>query len=161
MCGIASICQNNMKTCCECGRPIRKGELCWRIQNPSPAEGSRHICEACMTHLSHADEYDFKMSRIESGHAEHHGKCMRCKDKLRAGDRIGMIRVRPYHTVINRGVVKSTARKSRVCVPCLKEMQEEIKVFRRGMYQEDAVKHLTGNSEFLRERAKEILNGKS
>lgn len=160
MCGKASISKNNRKTCCNCGRSIRIGDFCWQVQQRSGGDGTRHICESCAELLTQARMIDVMSSRISGAVVRTPNcKCARCKTDIPRGDRAGFIRIRPEHTVVNRGVVSTVSRKKKICYACLDEIQQEIKVYRYGIDVYEAARYLTGNSVMLKEVAMEALNG--
>ena len=159
MCGTASISKNNRKTCCNCGRSIRKGDFCWQVQEKNGSDGTRHICESCTDLLTLALEVDVRSSRITGGVVKMPNcRCARRRSGIPRGEKAGFVRVRPEHTVINRGVVETVSRKKKICSSCLQEISQEIRAYRRGINFYDAVKYLTSNSVLLKELAMEASN---
>ena len=151
---------NNRKTCCDCGRKIKKGEYCWRVQdNDSKTDGTRHICEACSVHLARSLTMDIRTSRISGGSVLNTSSCMVCHTSIPRGDKAGQIRVRPLSTVktVRKGV-HTTTRTRKVCPECLGLIAVELRTLRDGMEVTDAPKYLTSNSNLLKEIALEVLN---
>lgn len=152
--GQAKISQNNLKTCCECGRRIPKGGLCLNIQEAAYGghDGSRHVCESCMSLLAQGLETDIRGFRLSAGPVSRSCSCFRCKEEIPKDSRAAAVRIRPP----SKG---SPDRTRKLCMGCLQDIKQELRVFRIGMDAYEAPRYVSSRSEYLRTASLNRLEG--